>query len=98
MIDDKPGPICYEITHASEGERGRSVEIITRAYSLERCATEAADYFDDIDIDRDDPGDVSRCRWIEVTGFRDEPPARFLVRGRVERVYEAELIPREIGR
>jgi hypothetical protein len=89
--------ICYEILHAGEGPRERSVEIISNHLSTYTCAEMAADYFDDIEKLRDDFADSDldgTSQVIEVDHHTGET-LRFHVSCTVVRRYDAVLAPKE---
>ena len=80
---------CYELLHAGEGPRGRSVDVMLPHYAAPReAAEEAADYFEDLDMIESGYGATEADgtdRYIEVEGA-----GSFMVVCEVVRKYHAE--------
>jgi hypothetical protein len=93
-IEDKK-TTCYEILHAGEGPRGRSVEIVGSHLLPIYCAERAADYFDDIEKRRDDlaNSDLDGTHQVIEVDYHNGETLRFRVSCTVVRRYDAEPWP-----
>lgn len=92
--------VCYVITHAGEGDRGKKIPFYqVGGKSANDYAEEAAHVLDNEDMRQQGAGDADVGAWhvgshvIEVVGHPWHPdPLRFRVRCEVIRRYEATKV------